>query len=131
MAKASMTYSEAINVAIEVMGADHAEAVDRLKALQVQLAKRNSGSKGLTKTQKANEVIKDKILEILGEVEEPVGLATLMADPRIPSEASPQKLSALLGQLVRSGDVVRGKDKKKVVYSLADGSTQDTPEQDA
>lgn len=127
----TMTYSEAINVAIEVMGADHAEAVDRLKTLQKQLAKRNSGSKGLTKTQKANEVIKGMILEILGEMEEPVGLAILMADPRIPNEASPQKLSALLGQLVRSGDVVRGKDKKKVVYSLADGSAQDAPEQDA
>lgn len=116
----TMTYSEAINVAIEVMGADHAEAVDRLKALQAQLAKRNSGSKGLTKTQKANEVIKDMILEILTEMEEPIGLASLMADPRIPKEASPQKLSALLGQLVKGGKVVRGKDKKKVVYSLVD-----------
>jgi len=116
----TMTYSEAINIAIEVMGADHAEAVDRLKALQAQLAKRNSGSKGLTKTQKANEVIKNMILEILAEMEEPIGLASLMADPRIPNEASPQKLSALLGQLVKAEKVVRGKDKKKVVYSLAD-----------
>ena len=64
-------------------------------------------------------------------MEMPVGLAVLMADPRIPSEASSQKLSALLGQLVKSGEVVRGKDKKKVVYSLADGSAQDAPEQDA
>ena len=56
-----MTYAEAINIAIEVMGADHAEAVDRLKTLQAQLAKRNSGSKGLTKTQKANEALMDII----------------------------------------------------------------------
>lgn len=113
-----MTYAEAINVAIEVMGADHAEAVDRLKALQAQLAKRNSGSKGLTKTQKANEVIKKMIAEILGEAEEPVGMARLIADPRLPDGMSPQKLSALLGQMVKDGIVERGKADKHVVYTL-------------
>ena len=113
-----MTYAEAINVAIEVMGADHTEAVDRLKALQAQLAKRNSGSKGLTKTQKANKVIKEMIAEILGEAEEPVGMARLIADPRLPDGMSPQKLSALLGQMVKDGTVEKGKADKHVVYTL-------------
>ena len=114
---ANMTYAEAINVAIEVMGADHAEAVDRLKALQAQLAKRNSGSKGQTKAQKQNEVIKGMILDIPAEAEEPIGMVKLMADPRLP-EASCQKLGALLGQLVKDGKVEKGKDKKHVVYAL-------------
>ena len=115
-----MTYAEAINVALEVMGDSHAEAADRLKALQAQLAKRNSGSKGLTKTQKANEVIKSMILEILAEVEEPVNMSFLIADARIPEGTSVQKLGALLGQLVKDGKVAKGKADKHVVYSLAE-----------
>ena len=115
-----MTYAEAINVALEVMGDSHAEATDRLKALQAQLAKRNSGSKGLTKTQKANEVIKSMILEILAEAEEPVNMSFLIADARIPEGTSVQKLGALLGQLVKDGKVDKGKADKHVVYSLAE-----------
>ena len=113
-----MTYAEAINIAIEAMGADHAEAVDRLKALQAQLAKRNSGSKGLTKTQKANVAIKKMIAEILGEAEEPVGMVKLIADPRLPDGLSVQKMGALLGQMVKDGIVEKGKADKHVVYSL-------------
>ena len=120
MANTTMTYAEAINVALEVMGDSHAEAADRLKALQAQLAKRNSGSKGLTKTQKANEVIKGMILEILAEIEEPVNMSFLIADARIPEGTSVQKLGALLGQLVKDGKVVKGKADKHVVYSLAE-----------
>lgn len=112
-----ITYAEAINIALEVMGTDHTEAVERLKALQAQLAKRNSGSKGLTKTQKQNEVLKEMILDILAEAEGPIGVAKLMANPTLP-EVSVQKLSALMGQLVKDGKVERGKDKKHVVYTL-------------
>ena len=113
-----MTYAEAINVALEVMGDSHKDAQERLKALQVQLAKRNSGSKGPTKTQKANEVIKRMIAEILGEAEEPVGMAMLIADPRLPDGMSTQKLGALLGQMVKDGTVEKGKADKHVVYTL-------------
>ena len=125
-----MTKIEMFNL-IASVNADNAEIVEFCNKEIGLLESRKNRAKTPTKTQKANEVIKDTILDILSEMEMPVGLAVLMADPRIPSEASPQKLSALLGQLVKSGEVVRGKDKKKVVYSLADGSAQDATEQDA
>lgn len=115
-----MTYAEAINIALEVMGDSHKDAQERLEALKAQLAKRGSGSKGPTKTQKANEVIKNMILEILGEAEEPVNMSFLMTDGRLPEGTSVQKLGALLGQLVKDGKVIKGKDKKHVTYVLAE-----------
>ena len=103
----NMTYAEAINIALEVMGDSHKDAQERLEALKAQLAKRGSKS-GPTKTQKANEVIKSMILEILAEAEEPVNMSFLIADARIPEGTSVQKLGALLGQLVKDGKVVEG-----------------------
>lgn len=116
-----MTYAEAINIALEVMGDSHKDAQERLEALKAQLAKRGSKN-GPTKTQKANEAIKRMIAEILGEAEEPVGMVKLIADPRLPDGMSVQKMGALLGQMVKDGIVEKGKDKKHVVYSLADGA---------
>ena len=119
-----MTYAQALSTAIDFLneniqyGDDFSEVVDRLKALQAQLAKRNSGSKGLTKTQKANEVIKQMIAEILGEAEEPVGMAKLISDPRLPDGMSTQKLGALIRQMIQDGIVEKSKDKKHVVYTL-------------
>ena len=120
-----MTYGQALSTAIDFLndniqyGDDFSEVVDRLKALQAQLAKRGSKS-GPTKTQKANEAIKSMILEILAEAEEPVNMSFLIADARIPEGTSVQKLGALLGQLVKDGEVVKGKADKHVVYSLAE-----------
>jgi len=124
MANTTMTYATALSTAIDFLneniqyGDDFSEVVDRLKALQAQLAKRNSGSKGLTKTQKANVAIKKMIAEILGEAEEPVGMVKLIADPRLPDGMSVQKMGALLGQMVKDGIVEKGKADKHVVYSL-------------
>lgn len=121
-----MTYAEAINVALEVMGDSHKDAQERLEALKAQLAKRGSKS-GPTKTQKENEVLKSMILDILAEAEEPVGMSKLISDPRLPDGMSTQKLGALIRQLAQDGKVVKGKDKKHVVYSLADdASAEDT-----
>lgn len=121
-----MTYAEAINVALEVMGDSHKDAQERLEALKAQLAKRGSKS-GPTKAQKENEVLKSMILDILAEAEEPVGMSKLISDPRLPDGMSTQKLGALIRQLAQDGKVVKGKDKKHVVYSLADdASAEDT-----
>ena len=62
-----MTYAEAINLAIE--GNLNEETVERLEALKAQLAKRNSSGalKKPTKTQRENEDLKVKILDMLAE----------------------------------------------------------------
>ena len=89
----TMTYAQAIEIAVKALGDTNPEAVDRLNKLTEQLAKRSSGSKGLTKTQKQNEVIKEMIKDILSEAEKPIGMVTLIA-------------------------VEKSKDKKHVVYTL-------------
>ena len=113
-----MTYATAIDLAIKALGNTNPEAVDRLNALTVQLAKRGTKG-GMTKTQKANEAIKAVILDILAEVADFVPMADLIADDRLPEGMSTQKMGALLGQLVKAEKVVRHVYKKRTLYAIA------------
>ena len=113
-----MTYVTAIEIAIKALGETNPEAVERLNALTVQLAKRGSKG-GPTKTQKQNEVLKAVILDILAEVADFVPMADLLADERLPEGMSVQKMGALLGQLVKAEKVVRHVYKKRTLYAIA------------
>ena len=77
---------------------------------------RKSSSKKPTKTQVENENIKDTIVEVLGEIA-PATATMIATDPRV--NVSNQKVSALLRQLIESGDVVKATDKGKSLFSLA------------
>ena len=113
---ANMTYVEAINFALTAIGDTNAEATEKLNALAVQIAKRGTKT-GLTKTQKANEALKTVILEILADAEEFMYMADLMADERL-AGLSPQKMGALLGQLVKADEVVKHVHKKRTMYAV-------------
>ena len=112
----NMTYAQALAIAIEAIGDTNAEATDKLKALTAQLAKRGTKG-GMTKTQKANEALKAIILEILEGTEEFMLMADLMADERL-AELSVQKMGALLGQLVKAGEVKKMVYKKRTMYAV-------------
>ena len=114
----NMTYAVAIDFAIEALGTSNPKAVERLTALKAQLAKRGSKG-GMTKTQKLNETLKGIILDILGEFEDFVPMADLMADERLPEDISVQKMGALLGQLVKAEKVVKVVHKKRTLYAIA------------
>ena len=116
---ANMTYVEAINFALTVMGDANPEATEKLNALAVQIAKRGTKT-GLTKTQKANEALKVVILDILADAEEFMYMADLMADERL-AGLSPQKMGALLGQLVKADEVVKHVHKKCTIYAVKGG----------
>lgn len=113
---ANMTYVEAINFALTAIGDTNPEATEKLNALAHQIAKRGTKT-GLTKTQKANEVFKAVILEILADTEEFMYMADLMADERL-AGLSPQKMGALLGQLVKADEVVKHIHKKRTMYAV-------------
>ena len=113
-----MTYATAIEIAIKALGNTNPEAVERLNALNGQLAKRGTKG-GMTKTQKANEEIKAVILDILAEVADFVPMADLLADDRLPEGMSVQKMGALLGQLVKAEKVTKVVHKKKTLYAIA------------
>ena len=113
---ANMTYVEAINFALTAIGDTNPEATEKLNTLAVQIAKRGTKT-GLTKTQKANEALKTVILEILADAEEFMYMADLMADERL-AGLSPQKMGALLGQLVKADEVVKHVHKKRTMYAV-------------
>ena len=90
------------------------------------LTKKNSRSDKPTKTQVENEAIKTQILSILERVGKPMTVTQLLAESEL-ADLSNQKVSALLTQLRKSGEVVRTIEKKVAFYSLAD-EVEDTEE---
>lgn len=86
---------------------------------EIELLDKKASNKKATKTQEANVGIKSTILAVLGggksmTVTEMQGASTEL------SELSNQKVSALVRQLVESGEVVKTIDKKISRFSLAD-----------
>ena len=108
-----MTYAIAIDNAINGNITD--EVKEKLEALKTQLAKRNSGERKPTKTQRENEGIKGNILEALGgegkqckDIAEAVGI-------------SGQKCSALLKQLVDAGLAEKYSEKRVTYFKAVEG----------
>jgi hypothetical protein len=87
---------------------------DRIEKLGRKTA---SGDRKPTKKQVENEGIKDIILEVLADLENPATVSEIMTDGRI--EISSQKLTTLLTQLRKAEKVVRTEEKGKAYYSLA------------
>lgn len=85
---------------------------------------RKSTSKKPTKTQVENDVIKATILDVLTELDAPTTATAIATDPRV--NVSNQKVSALLRQLIESGEVVKTTDKGRSYFSLA--SAEDAEE---
>ena len=117
MAK-TMTYATAIDNAIN--GNLDAETIERLEALKAQLAKRNSSGalKKPTKTQRENEVLKVKILDMLGEEVDGMTASEIASTLAV----HVQKASALLSQLTPErgdGRVRRVKEGKVTRFVLA------------
>ena len=105
-----LTYAMAIDSAINGNITD--EVREKLEALKTQLAKRNSGERKPTKTQRENESVKADILGVLSDegkqckdIAEAVGI-------------SGQKCSALLKQLVDAG-LAEKYSEKRVTYFKA------------
>ena len=109
----NITYIDAINAALTADLSN--EVKDKLTALRDQIAKRNTTkSDKPTKTQRENAEVKARILECLthtlqglrcGEIANEIGI-------------SGQKCSALLSQLVKSGEVVKREGEKRVTLFL-------------
>ena len=124
MENKKMTKKETINLLIDVlMGTKEVEDMQIFVDFLVherELLEKKSSNSGQTKTQKENEVIKDKIVETLKGLD---GYSTITdiqnANVEL-SELSNQKISALLKQLVDTGIVAKVIDKKKAYFKLVD-----------
>lgn len=82
------------------------------------LAKKNSGEKKPTATQKANEDVKAVICEVLSDGTARTIGEICKADERLETLSS-QKVSALVRQLVLDETVVRTEVKRRAYFSLA------------
>ena len=87
-------------------------AEDRIE----KLAKK--GDKKPTKVQIENEAIKDTIVTVLAELDNPTTAIAIATDARV--DVSNQKVSALLKQLVDAGRVVRTEEKGKAFFSVVE-----------
>ena len=90
------------------------------------LEKKNSAkSSKPTKTQLANEGLKDAIIATLAVIDKPVIITEMQKfNPELATDEkgetiSNQRISALLRQLIDKGTVVRTTEKKKAYFSLA------------
>ena len=85
---------------------------------ELSLIEKKAANKKSTKTQEENKGIKSVILNTLASI----GSGTITDIQNANSdlaELSNQKVSALVRQLVATGEVVKTTDKKKSIFSLA------------
>ena len=90
---------------------------------ELALLDKKASNKKATKTQEENVGIKATILEVLATIGS--GTVTDIQNGNAELSAlSNQKVSALVRQLVESGDVVKTADKKKSIFSLAESEVE-------
>ena len=118
-----VTKRERFSQLMEIVKASNVENSAELVAFiehEVELlTKKNSRSGKPTKTQVENETIKAQIISVLERVGKPMTVTQLLAESEF-TGLSNQKVSALLTQLRKSGEVVRTIEKKVAFYSLPD-----------
>jgi hypothetical protein len=110
-----MTYAVALDIAINAVG--EGEVADKLTALKAQLAKKSSGERKPTATQKENVGFKEAILNGLGDGAYTV--TDIMKSVDEVSNLSNQRVSALVRQMVTDGLLVRKEIKRKAYFSKA------------
>lgn len=103
----------------------NAELMAKLETMKAQFEKKNKsatkdGKKVLSAEQKKNEVIKEKLIEILSAYDEPKAIKELQAENEEIGSAiySNQKLSALFRQLIEMGVVERVEEKRVAKFKL-------------
>lgn len=100
------------------------EASDKAEILafvnhQIELLDNRASNSKPTKTQQENVAIYEKIRDVLSGADRALTVTELLTYPEL-SEFTNQKISALLRQMVKNGEVIRTEEKKKAYFSLAE-----------
>ena len=101
---------------VQITTVSASDMADFLRHESEMASKRNS-SKGMTKTQKENEPIKENILAILEDADSGMTVKELIATDEL-CNYTPQKISALLTLLRKEKKVRRDYQKKIAYFSL-------------
>lgn len=120
MENKKMTKKETINLLIDVlMGNKEVEDVQMFIDFlthERELLERKSSNSGQTKTQKENEILKEKIVETLKELNKFSTITEIQEKNTELADLSNQKISALLKQLVDTNVIEKVIEKKKAYF---------------
>ena len=120
MENKKMTKKETINLLIDVlMGNKEVEDTQIFIDFLIherELLERKSSNSGQTKTQKENEILKEKIVETLKELDKFSTITEIQNSNTELADLSNQKISALLKQLVDSNIIEKVIEKKKAYF---------------
>ena len=120
MENKKMTKKETINLLIDVlMGNKEVEDVQIFIDFLIherELLERKSSNSGQTKTQKENEILKEKIVETLKELNKFSTITEIQEKNTELADLSNQKISALLKQLVDTNIIEKVIEKKKAYF---------------
>lgn len=120
MENKKMTKKETINLLIDVlMGNKEVEDVQIFIDFLIherELLERKSSNSGQTKTQKENEILKEKIVETLKELNKFSTITEIQEKNTELADLSNQKISALLKQLVDTDVIEKVIEKKKAYF---------------
>ena len=120
MENKKMTKKETINLLIDVlMGNKEVEDVQifiDFLTHERELLERKSSNSGQTKTQKENEILKEKIVKTLKELNKFSTIIEIQENNIELANLSNQKISALLKQLVDTNVIEKVIEKKKAYF---------------
>ena len=120
MENKKMTKKETINLLIDVlMGNKEVEDVQIFIDFLIhekELLERKSSNSGQTKLQKENEILKEKIVETLKELNKFSTITEIQEKNTELANLSNQKISALLKQLVDTNVIEKVIEKKKAYF---------------
>ena len=120
MENKKMTKKETINLLIDVlMGNKEVEDMQMFidfLTRERELLERKSSNSGQTKTQKENEILKEKIVETLKELNKFSTITEIQQANAELADLSNQKISALLKQLVDTNIIEKVIEKKKAYF---------------
>lgn len=108
---------------IEVLKANGREDLIEVMQHEIELIEKKRANGKMTKTQEANETIKDLIIEEMTRIDRAVTITELINESKAVSEAvggSNQKTSALMTQLKNANKVVRIAEGKKATFKVAE-----------
>lgn len=122
-----MTKKEILNLIVTALGenrnftSEETEAIIAYATNEISLLdkKAEKAKTQKSKTQKANEAIKAHLLDYLNSIDYGITITEIIKGSDIFSDFSTQKISALLKQLVDSGEVIKTVAKKKSYFAAA------------
>lgn len=119
MANTKTTQREYFTQGIALAKANGKDELAKFFESRIELLDKKSSNKKPTKTQTENVELKNEILEVLANAEKPITVSEIIKTSESLADLSNQKVSALVKQLVDSGEVVKTIEKKVSYFSVA------------